>query len=249
MKNTGKSLFASLVAIALSAAPVANAALINVNFNGFTGGNPGPTTQVESTLVGPGGGLGTSWNQYADEDSSGVMVDSTGAATTVTVATNFSEGRYDGTGAILTMLRATLTDFAKGATGRTITISGLDAGSLYNIWLVSYRDQGSAAERIVGTWTTANTTSSAPTQLIDNRVGQNNTTFVDGYNYVLFESVEASVGGQIVFSGTGARIVDGFDADYRLGLNGLQIELIPEPSSALLGGLGLLALLRRRRNA
>jgi hypothetical protein len=30
-------------------------------------------------------------------------------------------------------------------------------------------------------------------------------------------------------------------------INAYQIRLIPEPSSALLGGLGLLALLRRRR--
>lgn len=32
-----------------------------------------------------------------------------------------------------------------------------------------------------------------------------------------------------------------------VGINGLEIQAIPEPSTALLGGLGLLALLRRRR--
>ena len=62
MKTTRKYGYSALLlgcAIISTTAQDASAALINVNFNGFTGGNPGPT-QVESTLEGPGGGLGTS---------------------------------------------------------------------------------------------------------------------------------------------------------------------------------------------
>jgi hypothetical protein len=233
------------MAAALGAIPAANAAPINVNFNGFTA-NSGPT-QVESTLEGPAGGLGTSWNQYAANSSSGTMVDATGAATTAQVSTNFSEGRYDGDGADLTMLRATLTDFGRGQS-RTVTISGLDEGGLYSVWLVSHRHQGTARERQKGTWTSVNNTTSSSSQLVDGTNGAlNGSTFVAGVNYALFENVEADASGQIVFNGKAATIADGFDDDYRLHLNGIQI--IPEPSTALLGAFGLLALLRRRRTA
>jgi hypothetical protein len=83
--------FAAAVLIAGLGAGTAGAELINVNFNGFTGGNL--QSETEATLSGPAGGLATSWNQYADEDSTGVMIDSTGANTGVTFTTNFTEGR------------------------------------------------------------------------------------------------------------------------------------------------------------
>lgn len=203
--------------------------LLNVNFNGFTGGTPGPT-QDAATLEGPAGGLGTSWNQYAAKSSSGVMVDATGAATTVTVVTNFSEGRYDGTAPSLTMLRATLTDFAKGATNRTVTISGLEAGGSYNIWLVSHRHQTTVAERQAGIWSTANTTSSPPSQIVDGRAGAlNGATFVAGVNYALFQSVVANGSGVIAFTGEGGTTANGFDASYRMHLNGIQIAPAAPP--------------------
>lgn len=208
-------LFAALLA-------PAGAELINVNFYKFTPSPPG-NPEVESTLEGPAGALDTSWNQYAANSSSGVMVDSTNGPTTVTVATNFSEGRYDGTGPTLTMLRSTLTDFSKGLT-RTVTVSGLEAHGLYDVWLVSHRHQGTAAERQKGTWTSVNDTTSSSSQLVDGTVGAlNGSTFVAGVNYALFENVEANGSGQIVFNGKGATIADGFDANYRLHLNGIQI--------------------------
>jgi hypothetical protein len=247
MKTNGKFLAASLMALALGAVPAADAALVSVNFNGFTGGTPGPT-QDESTLVGPGGGLGTSWNQYADEDSTGVMVDSTGAATTISVATNFGEGRYDGTGPSLTMLRATLTNFGKGLSS-TVTIAGLEADGVYDIWLVSHRHQVTVSERQAGIWSTSNATDSPSSQIVDGRAGAlNGATFVAGINYALFENVVANGSGVITFTGAGGTTSNGFDASYRMHLNGLQIEQVPEPAAALLGGIGLLALLRRRRN-
>lgn len=43
-------------------------------------------------------------------------------------------------------------------------------------------------------------------------------------------------------------ITDNFGLD-RVGLSEVKFLAVPEPSAALLGGLGLLALLRRRRNA
>lgn len=247
-----KLALATLV-LGLAIAPASGFTLVNVNFNGFTPStNPGPT-QDSTTLVGPAGGLGTTWNQFA-APSGGGLLDANGTGTGISFTTNFTEGRYDGTGPGLTMLRATLTDFGRGQT-RTVTMSGLEAGGLYDIWLVSHRQQSGAApnyiERQLGTWTALNPTWSPTTQLVDGvssgATPQGN-QFVEGMNYVLFERVMADANGQIVFQGQAATVNGGFDADYRLHLSGFQILQVPEPSSALLVGLGgLMVFIRRRR--
>jgi hypothetical protein len=74
------------------------------------------------------------------------------------------------------------------------------------------------------------------------------TTFQEGYNYVLFENVEATVGGVISFTAAGNGA--GFPQDEnsrRVHLNGLQINQVPEPSSLLLIAFGGFLGLRRRR--
>jgi hypothetical protein len=94
----------------------------------------------------------------------------------------------------------------------------------YNIWLASFRDSTSEVERTAGTWSTVNATTSPASQIIDNRSGRNGTTFEDGYNYVLFEHVQADGSGQIVCNGQGLIIDEPIDGnDYRLGLSGFQI--------------------------
>jgi hypothetical protein len=236
----------TLAAIALGAGSFASAALINVNFTG--GAAP------ESSLVGPGGGLGTTWNQFAGPDSPGTLLDSSGAATTVAINSNFGlPNTFDTPTIDLTMLRGSMTNFGKGVDDTNVTISGLAIGGIYDIWLVTLRNQPydspvPGEEQYVGWWSTTNTTTSSSSQLVDARGAVINTsTFVDGYNYVLFEDVVANGSGNIVFTGVAGSLLDGSDDVSRLGLNGLQINQVPEPSAALLGGLGLLALLRRRR--
>lgn len=101
----------------------------------------------------------------------------------------------------------------------------------------------------MGWWsTTTNTTISSSNQLVDARGAPiDTTTFVEGYNFVQFKNGVANGGGNIVFTGVVGPLLNGSDDNYRLGLNGLRINIVPEPSTALLGALGLLALLRRRR--
>jgi hypothetical protein len=237
----------TLAAIVLGAGSFASAALINVNFTG--GADP------ESSLVGPGGGLGTTWNQFAGPDSPGTLLDSSGAATTVAINSNFGlPNTFDTATIDLTMLRGSMTNFGKGVDDTNVTISGLAIGGIYDIWLVTLRNQPfesgtpSGTEQYVGWWSTANTTTSSSNQLVDARGASINTsTFVDGYNYVLFEDVVANGSGQIVFTGVAGPLLDGSNNDHRLGLNGLQINQVPEPGSLALIALGGLLGLRRRR--
>ena len=208
----------------------AGAELINVNFYTFTpAGSYAPET--ESALVGPAGGLATRWNQFAANSGAGLL-DSTGTPTTVTFTTNFSEGRSGGA-TNTPMLRSTLTDFSRGAT-RTLTISGLAPGGLYDVWLASFRDSTAVNERTYGRWTANNSTASPTVQYLDNRSGRNGATFVEGYNYITFKSVAATAGGEISFTSKGMMTADGADGDYRNGLSGFQIALAapivpPEP--------------------
>lgn len=61
---------------------------------------------------------------------------------------------------------------------------------------------------------------------------------------MLFEDVVATAGGKVVFTADSSNAGVVSALGNRLGLNGMQITQVPEPSAALLGGLGLL---RRRR--
>lgn len=252
----------AVIAATLAFAGTAAAELINVNFETFT-----PTIlpfETESTLSGPAGGLNTQWNQYADEDSSGVVVDSTGAPTAVTFTTDFNEGRRGENANVLPMLNSTLTYFPRTLQTRNLTIDGLEAGSLHDVWIVAYRDQNpfnNGQERLSGTWSTTNATTSASSQLLDSSTTQSDLAFTDGVNFIKFANVQADGAGTIVFDAVssfrlGADPNDGDPNDYhRLGLSGFQIQsvapAVPEPATFGLAALGLLSLgfagWRRRR--
>lgn len=74
----------------------------------------------------------------------------------------------------------------------------------------------------------------------------NTSTFVTGCNYVLFEDVVGNGSGQIVFTGVAGPRLDGSNNFHRLGLNGLQINQVPERGSLALIALGGFLGLRRR---
>jgi MYXO-CTERM domain-containing protein len=110
----------------------------------------------------------------------------------------------------------------------TITFTGLAASTTYNISAIGGR--ASAGEDGVITVTTG--TSASTTYDLSNT------------GTVLDFSVTSDASGEIVFDFSRSTGTGGLSATF----NAMSITSIPEPSAALLGGLGALLLLRRRRS-
>jgi len=142
-----------------------------------------------------------------------------------------------------------------GGTGSAIgfRVDGLTAGN-YVIYLMGRNTNANAAALAgmtfyattgssAGTFATFNTTSSEfqanPTYTTAAYTNQYE-SFVEGQNYVALNFTLTA--GQSLFVA-----VDGTETETRGFLNMAQIVSVPEPSAVLLGGMGLLGLLRRRR--
>ena len=194
---------AAVVMLALAMA--ANAELINVNVD--------TTARTESTLDGPvGSDVGTTWNQILHESgwfdglSETDLVDSTGAATTVDFTTDsgcmWPWGNPD-----LVILTSAVFAWSWD-TVQTMTISGLNGSEKYDLYLASFHpnDEGNRA-----LFSTTNTTTTASPQIADSGgSGGNNSTWVEGVNFVIFEDVEPDGNDEIIVtfvsdSGTSAK--------------------------------------------
>jgi len=200
----------TIAAVAILAmAASANAELINVNID--------CTARTESTLDGPiygtgGGDVGTTWNQILHESgwfdglSDTDLLDSTGAATTVDFTTDsgcmWPWGNPD-----LVILRSAV--FAwNWDTVQTMTLSSLNGSEKYDLYLASFHpnEEGNRA-----LFSTNNTTTTTSPQIVDNDgSGGNNSTWVVGENFVIFEDVEPDGNDEIIVafvsdSGTNAK--------------------------------------------
>lgn len=121
---------------------------------------------------------------------------------------------------------------------QTFSLSGLDMTKTYNIVIYSAQsggwNRGGTFDLVAGTYVGPDPKSTT---------GDQQATFAEGINYVRFDNITAAAGGIISFSGTngpeGINIFNGFEIQ--------SVQAVPEPSAAMLGGLGLLLLVRRRR--
>ena len=219
-----KNLTLALLAGAAFITGNAHAQNINVNLEN------GPA-ETKSTLVGPGGGSGETWNQIVG-GSGANLKDSTNVTTNIGYTSNLgSRGERWGGDIALKVAQSGSALFHRGA-DTNLTINGLSAGTLYHIYIVSYAHiSGPLEERALGEWSTTNKTTTSGAQIIDSRSGLNGDTWESGVNYVLFENVEADTNGEIKFMGDAADGEGEYGASYstRLHLNGFQIKkVIPE---------------------
>ncbi|GEM_PF-570889 len=172
----------------------ANAVLINVNID--------TTARTQSTLDGPifgngGSDLGARWNQSLGTPVSGTsLLDSTGAATTVSFTSNAS---YVGIWGAPALKILTGGAFQWVPTAEyTLTISGLDSGEEYDVYLASFHPNENGNRVLIST---SNTTSTVGTQIADSGGGGgNDSTWVRGENFVVFEDVEPDGSNRIIFT-------------------------------------------------
>lgn len=216
-------------------APLADAATINVDCNH---NSPAPASP---TFTGSGVLGGGTWNAYASGlNSMNGLVDSTGLTTTVSMSLN--GGTWDATDGGNTpagLANDLLRDYRNLNNGTMIlSLTGLMANTSYSVVLYGAGDQviqGSIFAATVGTYSGTTTTT-----------GAQRDTYAEGVNYVQ-GTATTNASGALTF--TIAPNTAGGNP-YSI-LNGFQISgpMVPEPSAAVLGMLGGLALLRRRRAA
>ena len=231
-----------LAVIAL--APVASA--LTINFSAHHPDDNGIVTSAN--LSGPNGvaaGLET-WNlnNFNDGAPQSGLLDSAGIATGVGVTFDGLGGPDDwGYNSPLKLVWRAGRGFYNGpGNSASFTINGLDNSTLYDLYIASAHINGTT----VGDWSTSNPNATGASLVIDNTGNESNgSTWVAGVNYVYFQNVQP-IGGNITMTEHVDNTVN--MADGRVGFNGFQlVTAVPEPSTAVLAGFGLLGFLRRRR--
>jgi len=189
--------------------PAASAAeLINVSFDVLvrTNGDPGP--REESLLDGPydgngGADLGTTWNQpLAGEgwiDPGTIygtdLKNSTNGSTTVDFTTDSGCIWAWGTPDLL-MLTSAIFGWDPDLNPYDLIFSGLAAGTKYDLYIAGFHPGENGSRALLET---TNTTPTTSPQIMDNGGGGgNDSTWVEGENYVLFEDVLPDSSGEII---------------------------------------------------
>lgn len=227
-------------AIALAAMPAVSAATVLIDFGRSTNVASGYTSVAMTT------------EDTSDATSGTVSLGATGWSIVVTETgtgvSGASKGGNAGSGADDDVFPAAVSGFnsvaledsiygSLTATGGptdfsqlTITISGLSNSDTYDLLFYGSRGNSNGLNQ---TWSLTQGTGGAD---VTHNSLNNESTAVD------WNGVSTNGSGVIAFTITGPTGTTG-----ALALNCGEITAIPEPSAALLGGLGFLMLLRRRR--
>jgi PEP-CTERM motif len=190
------------------------------------------------------GASGDSWNDLSAGAGSNVSslgtvglnkVDGTSSGASLAISTGFFNGSST-PGTNLDLYRGNIYLDGDGEFGpsgpATITLTGLGAGTVINLYLYGGAGHTSGEG---ASFTFGSTTNSL------NDPNGDETGYTLNSNYVFFNNLVADGSGTI--TGTWQQA----SGQRFSSFSGLQIAAVPEPSAALLGGLGMLCLLRRRR--
>ena len=233
--------FKTLASIAILS-PMANAALVGLNFQGDGVINLAAGTIAGSTAgtIAPQQNWNNALNGNNNAGSIADLVSSTGSSSGITAAW-LGPDSWRASGTATTGNEQMSYGFIKANGGSTqvpsgnvtVTFSGFTSGSLFDMVIYTATDN-------VGNLGTFTLTDLANTNASYNIGAGNTDTFTDNSTRRAFTGLTA-VGNSVTLtmSGGGA------------GLAGVQFSPIPEPSSAVLLGLGALGLLahRTRRRA
>lgn len=176
---------------------------------------------------------------------------SCGAASAVSLTTTFIANTANNVGLITTMQTGSLTNVTGTltifSTSTDIVALNNEVDTLAEFAALLTADPGAVRSSVA--FTNGILTSSAATELgaVGNRLYvwiQSN----DGLSWGGYKGITVpAVGGISMTSATLTNIGAGTSEDSATGTSGLQLKSIPEPSAALLGAIGALGLLRRRR--
>ncbi|MEI6607864.1 MAG: hypothetical protein WCP35_21390, partial [Verrucomicrobiota bacterium] len=169
---------------------IRNSGHVNVNID----------NTLRTGLYGPApfSGLGKVWNHTINVKTGSALLDEDGIPTSI----GFNCSSSDGPGAwgspSLSLLKGGV--YVGNGGSRNMVISGLVAGKTYNLYIASYYADGSKS---MGSFTTANTTTTALPQLCNNGSDPGSTWGL-GINYVLFQNVVPDVSNNITVTYTGS---------------------------------------------
>ena len=214
-----------VLAFAACTASSATATLINVDFN-----SSGPGTSV-GTFSGTGVLGGGTWNgvavnQNAQALASTALLDSAGAASGISVAIPAYQGAWNLASQPASSWKPLLGDWvyltAAGQSSATIILSGLGISTTWDLVLYAANGTGEGSDFTIGAITQRTTDSLS--------IGS---TLTAGDEYVRYNNV--------VSDGSGTISIGWNNYGTASALNGLQIQAVPEPSSAVAIALAMVA--------
>lgn len=244
MKSTAR-----IITPLLLSAAFANAAVYNFDLARNRGGVVFNASTDDSNLIfntaSPAGTSSMTWNVV--NTGTGTLSNATVSSSNLVSSTNLASSLGVSIGLVNTdgysdqtprdgVWTSYMTTTALNGAGPTITISGFSLGETVN--LVLYTGNARWGGNNTGEFTFGGVT-----KTYAEAIANNSMPLTDGATYLRFDNLVPDTNGNII--GTFGALASGQEGAATLA--GLQFEVIPEPSSALLSALGLLALLRRRR--
>lgn len=244
-----KTTFAKIALLTSSMAFAASAHAATSFINMQIDGAPGPLSGTYGTGTGqylaPVAYTGSTWNQASLSATD--MVNSDGVATTIDFTLDIVGKSLGGSGPTDNPWMEALNGYryknVNASNPATILFSGLTSGDSYDIHFIL---QGNLNEGGLVTMTSGfSGTGPAPSESLGTEGRSTNqggpaTAYILGENFVTQSFI--SDGTDAVFT------IDRNSGTSFIAVAGFQIAVIPEPSTALLGGFVLLlALVRRRR--